>query len=391
MTVQDAALQAFTAHDLPDGMEPGLEATFVYDPPNFSWPGGAHICVVEVDTETGEVELGRYIAVDEIGNVINPTIVDGQIHGGVTQGIAQALWEEAIYDDDGNLTTGSMISYLVPSAAETIDYELDRVERAEPDEPARRQGRGGDGHDRLDAGGDQRDRRRALAVRRHRRRDARQARASLARDPGRGCEVIPAQVRLRGRRVRRPRDRAPRLGPGREAARGRPLAPPAHAAPPRAARAARRHRPRLRPLLRARGRRRDRRSARSRATATSRQSELLRGRVPDPRRTRPGWSATRRSATAGRSAARSRTATRPPTRRRSCSRSTPSSSCAGRAASGGCSVAESFGGFLQTALDPAGGADRDPRPEDRCRRLGLPEVPPAGPGLGDGRPSRPCA
>ncbi len=135
MTVQEAALQAFIAHNLPDGMEPGLEATFVYDPPNFSWPGGAHICVVDVDTETGEVDLLRYIAVDEIGNVINPQIVDGQIHGGVTQGIAQALWEEAIYDEDGNLTTPSMLSYLVPSAAETIDYELDRVNAPSPTNP----------------------------------------------------------------------------------------------------------------------------------------------------------------------------------------------------------------------------------------------------------------
>ena len=135
MTVQEAALQAFVAHNLPDGMEPGLEATFVYDPPNFSWPGGAHICIVEVDTETGEVDLKRYIAVDEIGNVINPQIVDGQIHGGVTQGIAQALWEEAIYDDDGNLTTASMLSYLIPSAAETIDYELDRVNAPSPTNP----------------------------------------------------------------------------------------------------------------------------------------------------------------------------------------------------------------------------------------------------------------
>jgi carbon-monoxide dehydrogenase large subunit len=135
MTVQEAALHAFTAHDLPDGMEPGLEATFVYDPPNFSWPGGAHVCVVEVDPETGEVDLRRYVAVDEIGNVINPMVVDGQVHGGVTQGIAQALWEEAIYDEDGNLTTGSMLSYLVPSAAETIDYELDRVNAPSPTNP----------------------------------------------------------------------------------------------------------------------------------------------------------------------------------------------------------------------------------------------------------------
>jgi carbon-monoxide dehydrogenase large subunit len=135
MTVQDAALHAFTAHDLPDGMEPGLEATFVYDPPNFSWPGGAHVAVLEIDPETGEVELRRYVAVDEIGNVVNPTIVDGQVHGGVAQGIGQALFEEAIYDENGNLTTGSMISYIVPTAAELIDLELDRVSAPSPTNP----------------------------------------------------------------------------------------------------------------------------------------------------------------------------------------------------------------------------------------------------------------
>jgi aerobic carbon-monoxide dehydrogenase large subunit len=135
MTVQEAALHAFTAHDLPDGMEPGLEATYVYDPPNFSWPGGAHVAVLEVDTETGAVDLRRYVAVDEIGNVINPTIVDGQIHGGVAQGIGQALFEEAIYDEDGNLTTGSMVSYIVPSAAELLDLELDRVSAPSPTNP----------------------------------------------------------------------------------------------------------------------------------------------------------------------------------------------------------------------------------------------------------------
>jgi carbon-monoxide dehydrogenase large subunit len=135
MTVMEAALQAFTAHNLPDGLEPGMEATAVYDPPNFSWPGGAHVAVVEVDTETGSVDLRRYIAVDEIGTVINPQIVDGQVHGGVTQGIAQALFEEAVYDEDGNLLTGSMTNYMVPSAAETIDYELARVEAPSPTNP----------------------------------------------------------------------------------------------------------------------------------------------------------------------------------------------------------------------------------------------------------------
>jgi aerobic carbon-monoxide dehydrogenase large subunit len=135
MTVKEAALAAWTAHNLPDGLEPGLEATAVYDPPNFSWPGGAHIAVVEVDTETGAAEVVRYVAVDDVGTVINPTIVDGQIQGGVTQGIAQALYEEAIYDDEGNLLTGSMVNYLVPSAVEVPSFELDRTVAPSPTHP----------------------------------------------------------------------------------------------------------------------------------------------------------------------------------------------------------------------------------------------------------------
>jgi carbon-monoxide dehydrogenase large subunit len=135
MTVPEAAFAAWTAHNLPDGMEPGLEASYVYDPPNFSWPAGAHAAVVEVDTETGEVRLVRYVAVDDVGNVINPTIVDGQVAGGVAQGAAQALWEEAVYDDDGNLVTSSMVNYLVPSAVELPSFELDRTETPSPTNP----------------------------------------------------------------------------------------------------------------------------------------------------------------------------------------------------------------------------------------------------------------
>ena len=116
-------------------MEPGLEETYVYDPPNFSWPGGAHVAVVEVDTETGAVELLRYVAVDDVGVVVNPTIVEGQIHGGLAQGVAQALYEEAIYDEDGNLLTANMLSYLVPSAAEFPRWELDRTETPSPTNP----------------------------------------------------------------------------------------------------------------------------------------------------------------------------------------------------------------------------------------------------------------
>jgi carbon-monoxide dehydrogenase large subunit len=135
VTLKEIAFAAWTAHNLPEGMEPGLEATYVYDPPNFSWPAGAHVAIVEVDTETGAVELLRYIAVDDVGNLVNPTIVQGQIMGGLAQGVAQALYEEAIYDDDGNLLTGNMVSYLVPSAAEFPRWELHSTVTPSPTNP----------------------------------------------------------------------------------------------------------------------------------------------------------------------------------------------------------------------------------------------------------------
>jgi carbon-monoxide dehydrogenase large subunit len=135
LTLKEVAFAAWAAHNLPAGLEPGLEATYVYDPPNFSWPSGAHVAVVEVDTETGAVELLRYIAVDDVGTVVNPTIVEGQIHGGIAQGVAQALYEEAIYDEDGNLLTGNMVSYLVPTAAEFPRWELHRTETPSPTNP----------------------------------------------------------------------------------------------------------------------------------------------------------------------------------------------------------------------------------------------------------------
>jgi carbon-monoxide dehydrogenase large subunit len=128
MTIQAAAFAAHSAHDLPDGMEPGLEATATYDPSNFSWPAGAHAAVVEVDTETGDTRLLRYVAVDDVGNPVNPQIIDGQVHGGVTQGIGAALYEEGAYDEEGNLLTTTMTTYLVPSAAELPSFETDRTE-----------------------------------------------------------------------------------------------------------------------------------------------------------------------------------------------------------------------------------------------------------------------
>ena len=128
-TIPDLAVSAWHAHDLPAGTEPHLNATAVYDPPNFTWPSGAHVCVVEVDTETGRTDIVKYVAVDDCGTIINPMIVEGQVHGGVAQGIAEALYEEAIYDESGNLMTSSMTQYLVPSAVEIPRMVLDNSQQ----------------------------------------------------------------------------------------------------------------------------------------------------------------------------------------------------------------------------------------------------------------------
>ena len=101
----DISLAAYLAHSMPAGLEPGLEATSFFDPSNFTYPFGTHIAMVEVDADTGQVKLLRYVAVDDVGNVINPMIVDGQLHGGIAQGVAQALWESAEYDDGAQLLT----------------------------------------------------------------------------------------------------------------------------------------------------------------------------------------------------------------------------------------------------------------------------------------------
>ena len=118
----------FSAHDLPDGVEASLDAEATFDPANFSFPHGTHLCAVEVDTETGAVKIRNYICVDDIGKVINPLIVEGQVHGGLAQGIAQALFEEAVYDESGTLVTGSFVDYLVPSAADLPSFTTDRTE-----------------------------------------------------------------------------------------------------------------------------------------------------------------------------------------------------------------------------------------------------------------------
>jgi len=131
----DVTLAAYLAHDLPEGMEPGLEATSFFNPENFTYPFGTHAAVVEVDSETGHVELRRYVAVDDVGNVINPVIVDGQLHGGIAQGAAQALWEFAEYDDSGQLLSGSLMEYALPKADQLPDFETDRTVTPSPVNP----------------------------------------------------------------------------------------------------------------------------------------------------------------------------------------------------------------------------------------------------------------
>ena len=184
MPLAGVAFEAFTAHNLPDGEEPNLEAHVTYDPPNFSWPFGTHICVVEVDEETGQVDVVQYAAVDDCGNQINPMIVEGQIHGGIIQGIAQALFEEVVYDADGNLLTSTLADYMVPGAARRAGDEAAEHRDPQPDQPARREGHRRGGHDRRDPCGDERGDRRAHAARRHRHRDARRTDEGVDGHPG---------------------------------------------------------------------------------------------------------------------------------------------------------------------------------------------------------------
>jgi carbon-monoxide dehydrogenase large subunit len=126
-TIQDVAFATFHAHDLPDGVEATLDSDAAFDPENFSFPHGTHLCAMDVDTETGRATIRSYVCVDDIGEVINPMIVEGQVHGGLAQGIAQALYEEAVYDADGNLTSGTLVDYLLPSAADLPSFTTDRT------------------------------------------------------------------------------------------------------------------------------------------------------------------------------------------------------------------------------------------------------------------------
>ena len=228
MTIKEAAFAAHAAHNLPDGMEPGLEATAVYDPPNFSWPSGAHAAVVEVDIDTGDARLVRYVAVDDVGAPVNPMVVDGQVHGGVAQAVAAALYEEGVYDEEGNLVTQNLTTYLMPSAAELPSFEVARTETPSPTNPLGVKGVGETGAiaaapvinavvdalSHLGVTDIQLRPRRSVSGARSRRRSS---------DPG--------TVRLRRGGERRARPRAARPGRGGEAARRRALADPRDADP----------------------------------------------------------------------------------------------------------------------------------------------------------------
>ena len=131
----DVALTAYVPHDYPENEEPGLDFASFYDPTNFVYPFGAHICVVKIDKDTGEVKIVRYIAVDDAGNIINPMIVEGQVHGGVAHGIGQALYEEAVYDDSGQLLNGSMMDYCIPRADNMPFFETDHTVTPCPHNP----------------------------------------------------------------------------------------------------------------------------------------------------------------------------------------------------------------------------------------------------------------
>src|SRR3712207_4586491 len=135
VSIQEIALATFAAHNFPEGVEPSIDADATFDPENFSFPHGTHLCAMEVDTETGMVKIRKYACVDDVGTIVNPLIVEGQVHGGLAQGIAQALFEEAVYDADGNLTTGTFVDYLVPSAADLPHFDTGNTVHEAPGNP----------------------------------------------------------------------------------------------------------------------------------------------------------------------------------------------------------------------------------------------------------------
>src|SRR4051812_19281936 len=132
VTIQEIALAAHVAKELPPDTEPGMSATYFFEPKNFTFPFGTHICVVEIDKDTGEPKIVKYVAVDDCGKVINPLLVDGQVHGGIVQSIGQALYEEVVYDEQGQLITGELMDYALPKASQLPWFETDRTETPTP-------------------------------------------------------------------------------------------------------------------------------------------------------------------------------------------------------------------------------------------------------------------
>jgi carbon-monoxide dehydrogenase large subunit len=132
MVLGEVAGAAYVPENLPEGMEPGLDEQSFYDPENFVFPFGAHACVVDVDAETGKISIVRWVAVDDCGPAINPLLIDGQVHGGITHGIGQALFERVYYNEDGQLVTGTFVDYALPTAAELPSFETDRIETPSP-------------------------------------------------------------------------------------------------------------------------------------------------------------------------------------------------------------------------------------------------------------------
>jgi carbon-monoxide dehydrogenase large subunit len=132
MSMAEIAGEAYIPLNLPEGMEPGLEEIAFYDPENFVFPFGAHACFVDVDVDTGKVKIVRYVAVDDCGPAINPLLIDGQVHGGIAQSIGQALYEQVVYDADGQLVTGTFVDYALPTANEIPSFETDRTETPSP-------------------------------------------------------------------------------------------------------------------------------------------------------------------------------------------------------------------------------------------------------------------
>ncbi len=194
----------FLSHNFPEGIEPSLDSDYTFDPENFSFPHGTHLAAIEVDTETGRVNLRKYVCVDDIGNVVNPLIVEGQMHGGLAQGIAQALFEEANYDEQGTLVNGTFVDYTIPSAADLPSFDTEPHRDPGHQQPAGRQGCRRGGHDRVHAGDRQRRHRRDPPPRRDAGRDAVHVAAGVAGAAGRPRAAPP----------RRPRSTPTRQVPG---------------------------------------------------------------------------------------------------------------------------------------------------------------------------------